>query len=121
MDRADRAKQFMPFDALKGFREALEEKERVVVPKRDLSEERKEEINRKLCLVRKRDIVTAEYFQNGEYVRVTGMVSRIDETARLLQIVNTKIAFDDISDLQKEGSERERMDHEDKYIGEEYL
>lgn len=28
MDPADRAKQFMPFDALKGFREALEEKER---------------------------------------------------------------------------------------------
>lgn len=27
MDRADRAKQFMPFDALKGFREALAEKE----------------------------------------------------------------------------------------------
>ena len=30
MDRADRAKQFMPFDALKGFREALAEKERLV-------------------------------------------------------------------------------------------
>lgn len=29
MKRADRAKQFMPFDALKGFREALEEKERM--------------------------------------------------------------------------------------------
>lgn len=28
MDPADRAKQFMPFDALKGFREALKEKER---------------------------------------------------------------------------------------------
>jgi len=28
MDAADRAKQFMPFDALKGFREALAAKER---------------------------------------------------------------------------------------------
>ena len=27
MDRENRAKQFMPFDALKGFREALEEKD----------------------------------------------------------------------------------------------
>lgn len=27
MDRSERAKQFMPFDALKGFREALLEKE----------------------------------------------------------------------------------------------
>lgn len=32
MDPADRAKQFLPFDALKGFREALEEKERTIVP-----------------------------------------------------------------------------------------
>ena len=40
MERSNRAKQFMPFDALKGFREALEEKERILVPKRELSEGR---------------------------------------------------------------------------------
>ena len=34
MDRADRAKQFMPFDALKGFREALAEKEKLVEEKK---------------------------------------------------------------------------------------
>lgn len=36
MDPADRAKQFLPFDALKGFREALAEKERTVVPPGEL-------------------------------------------------------------------------------------
>lgn len=41
MDRRSRAKQFMPFDALKGFREAVAEKERIIVPKRDLPEEKK--------------------------------------------------------------------------------
>ena len=35
MDRADRAKQFMPFDALKGFREALAEKERLIEEQRE--------------------------------------------------------------------------------------
>ena len=29
-DRLDRAKQFMPFDALKGFREAIREKEKII-------------------------------------------------------------------------------------------
>lgn len=29
MSQANRAKQFMPFDALQGFREALREKERI--------------------------------------------------------------------------------------------
>ena len=33
MDRAQRAKQFAPFAALKGFEEALREKERIIIPK----------------------------------------------------------------------------------------
>ena len=102
MDRENRAKQFMPFDALKGFREALEEKERIVVPKRELSEEQKEELDFKLRQIHKMDIITVEYFHDGEYVQVTGVVSRIDETSRVMKIVNTKIAFEDIVDLRKE-------------------
>lgn len=92
----------MPFDALKGFREALSEKERIVVPKRELSEEQKEELDRRFREIRKNDMVTVEYFQRDEYVKVTGMVSGIDETGRLLKVVNTKILFEDISDLRKE-------------------
>lgn len=99
MDRADRAKQFMPFDALKGFREALEEKERIIVPKRELSEEQKEALDLKMRQVRKKDIITVEYFHDGEYVQVTGMVSGIDEVGRVLKIVNTKIEMADIIDL----------------------
>ena len=102
MDRQNRAKQFMPFDALKGLRDALAEKERVIVPKRDLSEEEKEELGRKLRRVQKKDMITVEFFQSGEYVKVTGMVARIDETSRILEIVNKRISFDDISDLQGE-------------------
>ena len=67
MDRGNRAKQFMPFDALKGFREALREKERIIVPKRELSKEQKNELDYKLHQIHKMDIVTVEYFQNGEY------------------------------------------------------
>lgn len=38
MERIHRAKQFMPFDALKGFREALEEKEREAAAKQKKAE-----------------------------------------------------------------------------------
>jgi len=38
-NRGNRAKQFLPFDALKGFQEALREKEREFEEKRELSEE----------------------------------------------------------------------------------
>lgn len=100
MDREIRAKQFMPFDALKGFREAMAEKERIIVPKRDLSDEQKEELGRKIRQIQKKDIITVEFFQNREYMRVTGMVTRIDGASRVLEIVNTRIAFTDISDLR---------------------
>lgn len=102
MPPADRAKQFMPFAALKGYDIALRAKEKIVVPKVELSEEMLEELNNKLQFIRKNDIVSVIYFCNEEYLEVTGMVSRLDPTARVLQIVNTKIRFEDIYDLKGE-------------------
>ena len=99
MSREERAKQFMPFAALKGYPEALKKKEKIVVPKRELSEEYQKELDQKLRQVHKNDIITVTYSANHEYLKLTGMVSRIDETARLLKIVNTKISFDDLYDI----------------------
>lgn len=99
MTREDRAKQFMPFAALKGHMEALHQKEKIVVEKVELSEEYQEILSRKLLGIQKGDIITVIYFSKNEYLKITGMVARIDETARILQIVNTKIVFDDIYDI----------------------
>ncbi|SHJ86707.1 YolD-like family protein [Hespellia stercorisuis] len=99
MSREERAKQFMPFAALKGYPEALRQKERIVVPKMELSEDYQETLDRKLHQVEKPDIVTVIYFQKNEYVEQTGMVTRIDRTARILKVVNTRILFDDIYDI----------------------
>lgn len=99
MPIADRAKQFMPFSALKGLSEALASKERIIVPKVELSEEMAEELDRKMHQLERGKIVTVTYFHKDEYLKITGMVARIDETSRLLQIVNTKINFDDILDV----------------------
>lgn len=101
MSQADRAKQFMPFAALKGFEEALREKEKIVVEKISLSEESKEELDRKLHEIHRNDIITVVYFLKDEYVKITGMVSRLDKDARILKIVNTKIPFDDIYDIRE--------------------
>lgn len=99
MPREDRAKQFMPFAALKGFQEMLKEKERIVVPRMELSEEQKEELDRKLQMLKQNDIVTVVYFHDGEYVKVKGMVSRIDLSSKTVKIVNVKIRFEDIADI----------------------
>ena len=50
MSRTDRAKIFMPFAALKGYEEAIEEKQRLRVEKTELSQEKKEELDIKLQL-----------------------------------------------------------------------
>ncbi|MDO4296923.1 MAG: YolD-like family protein [Lachnospiraceae bacterium] len=102
MSREERAKQFMPFAALKGYQEALRKKEKIVMPKMELSEDYKETLDRRLRQVRKNDIITVVYFSRNEYLKKTGMVSRIDETARILCIVNTKIIFDDIYEISSE-------------------
>ena len=98
-EKVSRAKQFVPFDALKGFREALMEKERIRVPKVELSEEMLEELDRKIHELKPGDMITVIYFHNDEYIKVTGLLAKIDADSRILQVVNTKIPLDDIRDV----------------------
>lgn len=95
----DRAKQFMPFAALKGLPDALAAREKITVSRITLSDEMAEELNCKMHDLVKGKIASVIYFRKDEYIKITGMVAKIDETSRLLQIVNTKIAFDDILDI----------------------
>ena len=99
MSRAERAKQFIPFAALKGFSEALREKEKIIVPRAELSEEYQEELNRRLLQIKKNDVINLVYFHNNEYMKISGVVSAIDKTSKVLKIVNTVIKFDDIYDI----------------------
>ena len=99
MSMDKRAAQFLPFQAVKGLDEALRSKEKITVEKIELSEEMYEELDKKMHEVRKGSIITCIYYQKGEYIKITGLVARFDEFARILQIVNTKIDFDSILDI----------------------
>lgn len=99
MSIEERAKQFMPFSALKGLNEALAEKEKIIVPKIELSEDGAVELDRKMHTLKCGKIATIVYYDNENYLRITGMVAKIDEDSRILQIVNTKISFDDIYNI----------------------
>ena len=102
MPVSERAKQFMPFAALKGLPEALAAREKITVEKIELAPEREEELDRQMHLLEIGKIATVIHYHKGEYIKTTGMVARIDETGRILQIVNTKIPFDDILDIKSE-------------------
>lgn len=99
-EKVSRAKLFMPFDALKGFREALAAKEHIVVPKIELSEEMLEELDLKFRELAPGKIVTIVHYDKEEYVKTTGMIAKISNSSRLIQIVNTKISLDDICSIE---------------------
>ena len=102
--RAERAKIFAPFDALKGFHEALAEQEMIIVPKVELTDDKKDELDYKLKHMDGHPVVTVIYysFADNNYLQITGKVARISVSSRILQIVNTRISFDDIRDIQGE-------------------
>ncbi len=99
MSMDKRAAQFLPFQAVRGLDDALLKKEKITVPKIELSEEMYEELDKKMHNIYKGSMITCIYFHKGEYLKITGMVARFDEIARILQIVNTKIEFDNILDV----------------------
>lgn len=105
----NRAKQFIPFAALKGYEEALRAKEKILVEKIELSEEKKAELDFKLHQIKKNDMITVVYFYKDEYIKLEGMVSRLDIDGRILKIVNTKIPFEDIYELSGENIVEESL------------
>ena len=100
MAREDRAKQFAPFDALTGLQKVLREKERVVVPRPELSEDKKEELDRILSGVRPGDMLTVIHYHEGESIRTRGLVSRINIEERYITVVKEKIPIKNIFDIE---------------------
>ena len=99
-DYASRAKIFMPFDALKGFKEALKEKEKVIVPKVILSEEERDKLIAKLDQLKKGMMVKVVYYLNDQYIEIRGIVSIVNEISKTITIVKEKISVEDIFALE---------------------
>ena len=97
--RAGRAQQFMPFAALKGYYDLIRERERVVQPRRALTDEEALELSGKLLQVERRKMVRVVHYDGEAYVTTHGLLSDIDLAGRTLTVVRTRIAFDDIADI----------------------
>ena len=102
MPRSQRAKQFMPFDALKGYKEALRLKEYLHErePKIDIPEDKAQEINDTLCRLSIGDVVEIKYYYDG-YVHYLRGISKLFVFERYIEVCNTKIYLDDIYDIRQ--------------------
>lgn len=99
MPVSQRAKQFAPFAALKGFEEAIMDKEKIILPMPELSEDMAEYLNLTINQLETGKKIAVTFFSNGEYINYIGSVTKIDFDNRLLLINNTSVFFDDIIDI----------------------
>lgn len=100
--KADRARQFMPFAALTGYYEVIKQREKIIEPRKELSEDETEILSSKLGKIRKGMLITLTYYKEDCYKTLTGLFSNIDPIYRTITIVKTKIAIDDIYDIKIE-------------------
>lgn len=98
--RADRAAQFMPFAALRGYYELIRQQQRIPEAKHELTDEEALALSQTVYRVRRGQMVRVVYYDEDAYVTLTGCVSRIDLVERELMVVKTKIALDDIRELE---------------------
>ena len=86
--KLNRAKLFLSYDALKGFKERIHEKERIVVSMPVLSEDQLYELDWKIKQAKVGEMI---------YVYKKGIISRIDlEHKKEITIVDTKIPVKNI-------------------------
>lgn len=103
MNNSDRARQFMPFDALKGLKAEIKKREKIRVPKKELSPDGIEMLEYKLQQVKKGMMIKVIYFSENEYLVLEGMVSNIDTIEHKITIVKQAINIKDIYDISGEG------------------
>ena len=102
MTRENRAKQFMPFDAMKGLAEALRDREErhSRVPKHDISEEKRDQISEILLRVDKGSKVFLECYSNFHDVEKEGIISEINRPYQFFRLGEEKIFFCDLYDIR---------------------
>ena len=93
MSRLQRAKQFMPFAALKGFETLLAAVARPKEARVELSEDQIEELNKALQTVRCGDWVRVIYYDKHKYTELIGPVDVINKRLQILTVQGVEIFF----------------------------
>lgn len=101
VNKIDRAKLFLPFDALKGLESAIKEKEEEQEIKKELTEESYIELENKLNRVEEGDRIKIKYYKNKKYVDISGVITKINYIKKRIQLDETyNISISDIIDIE---------------------
>ena len=101
MSRQERAKQFAPFDALKGLHEAikLKEFEHEMISRNEMCEDEIKIISVELSKINKGDKVKVKFFRDGHIVDLEG-VAQIDVFEQILKVGAFIVSFDDLKEVK---------------------
>lgn len=96
----DRARQFSPFAALRGYYELVHKRERVIEPRRPLSEEGARALDATIADLQRGAMVRAVFYEKDAYRTIVGTVSQVDMIYHDLWIVRTRIPFASLCALE---------------------
>lgn len=99
MSRLQRAKQFMPFAALKGFETLLSAVARPKEARVELSEDQIDELNTVLQSVRCGEWVRIVYYNKRKYTELIGAVDMISAQMQIISVQGIDIPFRYIKEL----------------------
>lgn len=102
MPPGQRAKQFVPFDAVVGLRQALKEKEKIRVPKKELTDSAAEELDLLIRTLKIGDTVSITFYDCFEqkYHIVTEKIIKINVKTRTVELENISIPIDNIYNIE---------------------
>ena len=101
--RLNRAKLFLSFDSLKGYKEMVRKKERIVVKRPELLEDSYYELDWKIHQIKVGEMIKIIYFDRFEFVALEGMVTDIDlEYRKQIKIVDKVIPIHNIITIDRE-------------------
>lgn len=96
----NRARQFAPFAALKGYREMAREREFVPEARHDMTRERALALSEVVSHLRKGDVVRVVRYKDGAYQELRGTVAKVDETFRTLTVGSEHVRFEDVFSIE---------------------
>lgn len=96
----ERAKQFMPFAALRGYYDMIRSGSAYIEPKRELSDEQLDALNAVAHELKKGDLVSVVFYENYAYLCVDDTISFFSPEIGQLKVGKKTIKFADILELK---------------------
>lgn len=97
---ADRARQFMPFAALKGYEAMAHGREFAAIPKHEPTAEEARAFSDTVSGLAKDDVMRVTWYDQGAHRVTEGPVAYKDESLRTIRVGTADIAFADIESIE---------------------